>query len=522
MCRVAVGLYNCGHSRVLVSHPATKKCKEAINSICVPLNQLPQSDLVSEYIFIEGPTYGRTEKNVNFDPSVRTMCQLPGCNNFRPDFRCVELIVQLLRRRIEDFHAGFAKLKQAYETLDQDLALRHVSMWSLNENGGEWSYEQSLKKLEEALENLEEYHELCAPYQAMGTAWNGLVPNPVEPDSLPWSAGRPKFRCFPGKTFNKAACFTRKSNDKFDQLLASLQELWAEQDARNRQRVKEECRAHCPAVPVVASEAEKYRVEELFVEHDEMAGVDRRELEALRTAHDAYSIAPLQSLLLSSPVETLFVPDSEINTVVSPANTDIFFDAVSHLGSSEFSPIATDFLASGMVSALESPANTDIFFDAVSQQDSDEVSPVASCASPSSLPDSDGLSDTGFDYETSFPSSSASSSIAPSSPLPPSLKSCSHQQEDGDSQPATLAELVATSEPLYRFKDLPPLVSYSASARSELPRAFRQFEYCDIPSWMRTKVEAYELTDFEEKLEKQKVDTGESECACGGCGPAPA
>ncbi|KAL9076418.1 MAG: hypothetical protein Q9157_003679 [Trypethelium eluteriae] len=484
MCRVAVGLYNCGHSRVLVSHPATKKCTEAINSICVPSNQLPRPDLVSEYIFIEGPTYGRAEKNVNFDPSVRTMCQLPSCNNFRPDFRCVELIVQLLRRRTGEFRAGFAKLKQAYETLDQDLALRHVSMWSFSENNGvEWTYEYPLKKLGEALENLEEFYELCVHYHAMGAAWNGLVPNPVEPDSLLWSAARPKFRCFPGKTFNKAACFTRKSNDKFDQLLASLQELWAEQDVRNRQRAKEESRAHCPAMSVVASEAEKSRFEELFAEHDEMAGIDRRELEALRAEREAASlVAPLPSPSLLSPVATVFIPGSE-------------------------------------VSDRESPASTDVFLDAVSRLDPGELSPVVSYASSSDLSGSDNFSDVDFDEETSVPSSPASSSIALSLPSTQSLKACSHKQEDDDSQPATLAELVATSEPLYRFKDLPPLVSYSVNGNSELPRAFRLLDSLELPLWMKTKVETYVSPDVGEKMEEQKVAT--EECACGSYGRAP-
>ena len=425
MCLVAVGLYACGHGKVLVSHPATKKCNLAVHGLCVPENEIPNSDLVSEYIFIEGPTYNRTEKG-STDASIRTMCQRPNCDNFRPDIRCVELVVQLTRTRLENLWTSFTQLKQAYQSLDEAIARQHVKLWFVDEKHTEWEYQFSLTKIQEALENLEEYHELCSKHIGLGDAWDGRILNPSKPDSNPWIVKRPKYRCFPGKTFNKAACFIRKAHAKSDQLQKSLQELQALQKARNARLI-----------------------EELFAEHDEMAGIDRHELAALRAERETLEAALVESVL-SSPRDTVSAwMDNDSRALPYPAISDAIWKASAAIPdmSATISPLRVQY------ARLEAD-----------------------------------LIELEREYD----------------------------EDEDDSQVASLAELNATSEPLFSFKDLPP-------PSKDLPIPCPATLTDEQPDWRADILKLLEdisdtLSDLAEQPQNRDEESAgptKAECSCG-------
>ena len=429
MCLVALGLFNCGHGRVLVSHPATKKCYKAANKICVPENEIPDFGLVSEYILVEGPTYNRTDK-MNIGPSVRTMCQLPGCDNFRPNVRCVELILKLLRSRIGNFQAAFAWLTKEYQSLDVDLARRHAPLWFCGYKQAAWSYEYALSRLEETMPNLEEYHGLCIKHSAMGDAWDGLILNPI--GLRPYGGRAPKYRCFPAKTFNKATCFTRKTHAKLDTLLASLLELQALQDTRNDQRAQT---AEEPDDRLPRTIDEKMSlIEELFAENDEMAGIDREEVAAFLAEHRDVEAA----LALPPPLS----PDSSLS-----GPTLLTSDSAPTSSPAQLSPYAREFFPgfNSQVSASTSPG-TDVLTDPFS--DTNGVSTLASSLITLPFPTPRGL-------KASLYRSNANT-----------------DEGNGNAQPATLADLVATSEPLTGSMNLPtpPGAIGEPSSRSTGPK----------------------------------------------------
>ena len=344
MCRVAVGLYNCGHGRVLVGHPATQRCDRVVGGLCVAENQIPAFNQVSEYILMEGPTQGRIERDLKFVRSIRTNCQLPECNNFRPDVRCVELVVNVLRSRVEHFEAVFAELTKQYQTLDQDLWLRTKDIWFDHEKRDKWCYEVTMSKLHEALKGMEEYYSLCLEFRATSYFWDGLIPNPVGQSC---STMYPRYRCFPGKTFNKAICFTRKANDKFELLYTNLQELRMLQDARNAHRLEEDRRARRPELMqryTKPSSADTFNTEELFTEHDEMAGIDKYDSALRALERETFRLPPATTDFGPGTLNASVTPNELTSPTISQVS--LGFDTLSDSDSSSFAIISDVDLSS--------------------------------------------------------------------------------------------------------------------------------------------------------------------------------
>ncbi|KAI9689995.1 MAG: hypothetical protein M1822_009877 [Bathelium mastoideum] len=428
MCLVTVGIFNCGHGKVLLGHPATKKCGQAGSVLCVPEDKMPPQDLVSEYVLIEGPSCNRIEKHSRATPTARRTCELPDCDCFRPDLRCVDVAVDVLSKRVELFRTAFLELTKEYQSLDEDIAQLRKETWHDSSN---WSYELPLSKLEEALEHLKEFHHICFELHAKDVPWDGRILN-YPPDIQ--QLGYPRYRCFPGRTFNKAVCFSMKAFFKLEHLQRSMRELRTLQDARDARSPRGHRLTRRPPVMTIATE--KFDNEELFAEHDEMAGVYQH---AATTIH-ADNAAP------KAPKPTLARVALGLPRSAPPSPH--------RRNPSQLSPLAAEFDPSAC--------------------------PISSTVTVESLTESEPELESEPDFETfseaSFDSSASSAPpAAVGYPVPHALQAMlfeldesfsldlvdDEDEEDGDgSQPATMAALVATSEPLSWFQD--PITSAGA------------------------------------------------------------